>query len=76
MTTEAPSLPYARDEGSTSLHYSTYAPYSETYDQDQDLDAELDEEEAAEAGGGMQYWANKRHRGRKGKGKVDDEYSE
>lgn len=83
MAAEPPVLPYARDEASTSQHLSAYPAYPEAFDHDHEQlqehelsSDESSEEEAAEAGAALQYWTSKRHRAGKGKGKVDDEYSQ
>jgi hypothetical protein len=77
---EAPALPYARDEASTSQHLSAYPVYPDALDHDHEhhelSSDDSSEEEPAEAGAALQYWTSKRHRAGKGKGKVDDEYSE
>lgn len=76
MATQPPSLQYVRDGGSTSqqLTYPAH-PYDEEdndYDHDADLHDELDEDDV-EGVAAFQFWTAKRHMGRKGKSKADDE---
>ncbi|WWC88789.1 uncharacterized protein L201_003702 [Kwoniella dendrophila CBS 6074] len=71
---EPPSLPYARDEGSTSQPHSAYPAYPpEAYEHHEGFLDEI-EEEHIEIAAALQYWAAKRHRG-KGKGKEDEDDS-
>lgn len=76
---EPPSLPYARDEASTSHqhggHTYTYPSYTETFDADDD-DAENEGSVEDDANAAPQYWAAKRHRSGKGKAKSEEEHSE
>ena len=75
MATEAPSLPYARDEASTSQHISAYPAFAaEVYEQEGILDTPNEEDELPDASSSLQYWTAKRHRGRKGKGRADEDY--
>ncbi len=75
MAAEPPSLPYARDEASTSQYLSAYPAYpAEMYEHGAILDNENDEDEVADASAAPQYWTAKRHRGRKGKGRSEEEY--
>ena len=75
MATEAPSLPYARDEASTSQHLSAYPAYpAEIYEQEGILDTPNEEDEVADASAALQHWTAKRDRGRKGKGRSDEDY--
>ncbi|WVW84544.1 hypothetical protein I302_106578 [Kwoniella bestiolae CBS 10118] len=68
---EPPSLPYARDEGSTSQPHSAYPAYpAEAYEPHEGFLDEI-EEEHIEISAALQYWAAKRHRG-KGKAKEDE----
>ncbi|WWC95984.1 hypothetical protein V866_002851 [Kwoniella sp. B9012] len=68
---EPPSLPYARDEGSTSQPHSAYPAYPvEAYEPHEGFLDEI-EEEHTEISAALQYWAAKRHRG-KGKAKEDE----
>ncbi|WWD04747.1 hypothetical protein V865_002818 [Kwoniella europaea PYCC6329] len=68
---EPPSLPYARDEGSTSQPHSAYLAYPvEAYEPHEGFLDEM-EEEHTEISAALQYWAAKRHRG-KGKAKEDE----
>ncbi|OCF55035.1 WD-repeat protein mip1 [Kwoniella mangroviensis CBS 10435] len=68
---EPPSLPYARDEGSTSQPHSAYPAYPvEAYEPHEGFLDEI-EEEPTEISAALQYWAAKRHRG-KGKAKEDE----
>jgi regulator-associated protein of mTOR len=76
MAVEAPTLPYARDEASTSQHI---APYPHTiHEYDNPLSPSSGEEEDSipdQSPTSLQYWAAKRHRSSlKGKGKADDEH--
>ncbi|WRT67669.1 uncharacterized protein IL334_004641 [Kwoniella shivajii] len=69
---EPPSLPYARDEGSTSQPHSAYPPYpAEAYEPHEGFLDEV-EEEHIEVAAALQYWAAKRHRG-KGKAKEEED---
>ncbi|WWC70649.1 uncharacterized protein I206_104600 [Kwoniella pini CBS 10737] len=71
---EPPSLPYARDEGSTSQPHSAYPAFPpEAYEPHEGFLDEV-EEEHIEMSAALQYWAAIRHRG-KGKGKEEDEES-
>lgn len=72
---EPPSLPYARDEASTSHHAFAYPSYTDTFEMDED-DAEAEGSIEEDANSAPQYWANKRHRSGKGKGKSEEENSE
>lgn len=76
MATEAPTLPYVRDEAATSQPQSAYPVYpGEVYDHEGHLDAEEDEDEMENGGVAMQYWTAKRHKASRGKQPGDDEYS-
>jgi len=75
MASEAASLPYARDEASTSQHLSAYPAYpAEVYEHEAILDKDDDEDELADPSAALQYWTTRRHRGRKGKGRSDEDY--
>ncbi|WVR06256.1 hypothetical protein IAU60_003286 [Kwoniella sp. DSM 27419] len=70
---EPPSLPYARDEASTSQPHSAYPAFpSEAYEPHDGFLDEM-EEEQAEVGAALQYWAAKRHRAGSSKGKEREE---
>lgn len=76
MAGEQPSLQYIRDGGSTSqqLTYPAH-PFDEEdhdYDHEGDMHDELDEEDV-EGVAAFQFWTAKRHMGRKGKSKADEE---
>jgi len=81
MAAEPPSLPYARDEASTSQHPSAYPVYpgeplehSGVLDfDDEDLEEEEDEE-IIDSSAALQYWTAPRHQSRKGKEKSQEEY--
>ena len=76
MATEGLSLPYARDEASTSQHLSAYPAYpAESYDPGA-ADEKDDDTEPGDAISVLQYFTAKRHRGRKGKGKAEEDYGE
>lgn len=73
---EPPSLPYARDEGSTShgAAYQYYPSYTDTFDEEEEeeLNGPIPEEgEARET----QYWAANRHRSGKSETKKEEEHS-
>ncbi|KAL7423216.1 Target of rapamycin complex 1 subunit kog1 [Cryptotrichosporon argae] len=68
----APSLPYARDEASTSQPQSAYGYLAYEYEHEHDDEHDFDEAEA-ESGAVLQFWTAKRHRAGKGKSKADDE---
>jgi regulator-associated protein of mTOR len=71
---EPPSLPYARDEASTSHHTFTYPSYTDTFEtEEEEADNEGSVEDEANAA--PQYWAAKRHRSGKGKAKSEEEHS-
>ena len=61
-SSQPPSLPYARDEASTSQYISTH-PYSEYYPPEL-IDGEVleDEEDLAEDTVALQYWTTKKHK--------------
>lgn len=69
---EPPSLPYARDEASTSQHAFAHPSYIDTFENEEE-DAEGSVEEDANTA--PQYWAAKRHKSGKGKGKSEEEHS-
>jgi len=73
---EPPSLPYARDEGSTShgAAYQYYPSYTDTFDEEEEeeLNGPIPEEgEARET----QYWAANRHRSGKSETEKEEEHS-
>lgn len=70
---EAPSLPYARDEASTSYANATYQQYADTFDaeEEDELDGEISVED--ESARETQYWAANRHRRPKGETKGEEE---
>lgn len=72
---ETPSLPYARDESSTSQVQSAYPAYpAETYEhQEAFVDEEDDFSADVDVGAALQYWTALRHMGGKGKQKEDSE---
>ncbi|WWD18372.1 hypothetical protein CI109_102822 [Kwoniella shandongensis] len=75
---EPPSLPYARDEGSTSQPHSAYPAYPiEAYEHhDGFIDDQGEVEDGpGEIGAALQYWTAKRHLVGKGKGKEEDDTS-
>jgi regulator-associated protein of mTOR len=72
MAAQPPSLPYIRDEASTSQQVSYPSYPHEEYDHDMDMDGELEEEDTENAAM-FQFWTAKRHMGRKGKNKAADE---
>lgn len=81
MTTDAPSLPYARDEASTSQNLSAWPAFPpEVYEHEALLDTENDEDDVAEAdtvpesNAAPQYWTADRHASRKGKGRSDEDH--
>jgi hypothetical protein len=71
---EAPSLPYARDEASTSYANATYQQYADTFDaeEEDEMDGEMSvvEDESTRE---TQYWAANRHRGAKADTKGEEE---
>lgn len=71
---EPPSLPYARDEASTSHHTFAYPSYTDTFETEEE-DAENEGSVEDEANASPQYWAAKRHRSGKGKAKSEEEHS-
>ena len=87
-TTEPPSLPYARDEASTSYHLSNYSAYpTDTYPPASSPleNAEIDDEVLADGdpetagntdGQALQYWTSKRHMSGLRSERGDDEYGE
>jgi hypothetical protein len=73
---EPPSLPYARDEGSTShgAAYQFYPSYTDTFDEEEEEDINGPvPEEAAEARE-TQYWAANRHRSGKHETEKEEEH--
>ncbi|WOO77695.1 Target of rapamycin complex 1 subunit mip1 [Vanrija pseudolonga] len=72
--TQPPSLPYIRDEASTSQQLSAYPSYPahEEYEAERDLGDHLEEEDAEQVAA-TQYWSTKRHSSRQGKSKTDEE---
>lgn len=70
---EPPSLPYARDEASTSQHAFAQPSYTDTFETEEE-EAEGSVEDDANAA--PQYWAAKRHKSGKGKAKSEEEHSE
>lgn len=73
---EPPSLPYARDESSTSHNNNTYLypSYTETFETEEE-EAENEGSVEEDANAAPQYWAAKRHRSGKGKAKGEEEHS-
>ncbi|BEI86430.1 hypothetical protein CcaverHIS002_0607170 [Cutaneotrichosporon cavernicola] len=72
MAAQPPTLPYIRDEASTSQQVSYPAYPHDEYDHDMEMDGELDEDDTENAAM-FQFWTAKRHMIRKGKNKADDE---
>lgn len=75
MAAQPPSLPYIRDEASTShqVQQVSYPAYPhDDYDHDIDMDGELDDEDVDNVHA-FQFWTAKRHLGRKGKSRADEE---
>lgn len=72
MAAQPPSLPYIRDEASTSQQVSYPSYPHEEYDHDMEMDGEPDEDDTENAAL-FQFWTAKRHMGRKGKNKATDE---
>lgn len=72
---ETPSLPYARDESSTSQVQSAYPAYpAEAYEhQEAFVDEEDDFSADVDVGAALQYWTALRHMGGKGKQKEESE---
>lgn len=71
---EPPSLPYARDEASTSHHNHTfgYPSYTDTFEtEEEEVEGSVEDEGNA----APQYWAAKRHKSGKGKAKSEEEHS-
>jgi hypothetical protein len=70
---EAPSLPYARDEASTSYANAAYQQYADTFDaeEEEEMDGELsvEDDNVRET----QYWAANRHRGTRLESKGEEE---
>jgi len=82
MSSEPPSLPYARDEAPISQPYSAYPAYpvgtlapAAVIEETKSPEERTSAEEVADPGAALQYWTAKRHKSRKGKEKADDEYS-
>lgn len=76
---EPPSLPYARDGGSTSqaAAYQTYPTYADTFEAEEeeeevDGSADVDGDSARET----QYWAANRHKAGKYETEKEEEHSE
>jgi len=74
MAVQPPSLPYVRDEASTSqqLSYPAFAHDHDEYEHEVDMDGEMEEGDV-DSVAAFQFWTAKRHMGRKGKGKADSE---
>lgn len=69
---EPPSLPYARDEASTSHQAFAFPSYTDTFDEEEEAEGSVEDD----ANAAPQYWAAKRHKSGKGKAKYDEEHSE
>ena len=76
---EPPSLPYARDGGSTSqaAAYQTYPTYADTFEAEEEEEevegsAEGDGDSARET----QYWAANRHKAGRDETEKEEEHSE
>jgi hypothetical protein len=76
---EPPSLPYARDEGSTShaaaaYQYHPQTPYADTFDaeEEEEIDGSAEDDHTRET----QYWAANRHRSPKDESDKDEEHGE
>lgn len=69
---QPPHLPYIRDEASTSQQLSYPAYPHDDYDHDAEHDGEMEEDDV-DSVAAFQFWTAKRHMGRKGKNKADEE---
>ncbi|KAK4687771.1 regulatory associated protein of mTOR, partial [Tremellales sp. Uapishka_1] len=75
MAAQPPSLPYARDEASTSQPLSAYPAYpGDSFEAEHDMQ-DMEEEDGAEASAALQYWTAKRHRGMRLRDKNEEEYA-
>lgn len=74
---EPPSLPYARDAGSTShaAAYQFYPAYADTFDaeeEEEDVEGSVDVDSARDT----QYWAANRHKAGRDEAEKEEEHSE
>lgn len=73
MAAQPPSLPYIRDEASTSQQVSHPSYPQEEYEHDLDMVDGAMEEDEGDSVAAFQFWTAKRHLSRKGKNKEDDQ---
>ena len=77
MATEAPSLPYARDEASTSRHQSAHLAYpNEAYEHENLLDIDDEDGDITDSYAALQYWTAPRHHSRARESRLDETYGE
>jgi hypothetical protein len=73
---EPPSLPYARDAGSTShAAYQFYPTFADTFDaeeEEEEVDGSVDADSARET----QYWAANRHKAGRFETEKEEEHGE
>jgi hypothetical protein len=76
---EPPSLPYARDEASTShaAAYQFYPSFADTFEaeeeeEEEEVDGSVDADSARET----QYWAANRHKAGRNETEKEEEHSE
>jgi len=72
---EPPSLPYARDAGSTShaASYQFYPSYTDTFEaeeEEEEVDGSVDADSARET----QYWAANRHKAGRDEAEKEEEH--
>jgi len=74
---EPPSLPYARDAGSTSqaAAYQFYPTFTDTFEAEEE-EEEVDESAEADSARETQYWAANRHKAGRDETEKEEEHSE
>ncbi|CAD6574714.1 MAG: hypothetical protein TREMPRED_001211 [Tremellales sp. Tagirdzhanova-0007] len=76
MASEAPSLPYARDEASTSRHQAAQqAHFSEAFEQENLLDIDDEDGDVTDSYAALQHWTAPRHHSRTRESQDDESYA-
>jgi hypothetical protein len=75
---EPPSLPYARDAGSTShaAAYQFYPTFADTFEAEEEEEEEVDGSADGDSARETQYWAANRHKAGRDETEKEEEHSE
>lgn len=75
---EPPSLPYARDAGSTShaAAHQFYPTFADTFEAEEEEEEEVDGSVDADSARETQYWAANRHKAGRDETEKEEEHSE